>query len=188
MVDSVAIGLIGVILTGIGVAIAIFFNIRATKQNTKSHLYQVIKDLDDKFHEIENIPRKQITKYMMYSGNHAGFIFDLVGFGILDKKLVLENYKQRLGCGLWIFNNLVTKEIKDSCKDYIKFCNDNNVKEIEVSEARMSYVKMMNNKLTTLTFSSDASLEANIYRCPICTSMFGTKEEFLIHIKKNSCN
>lgn len=187
MVDSVSIGLIGVILTGIGVGIAIFFNIRATKQNTKSHLYQIIRDLESRFHEVESIPKEETTKYLMYSGNYATFIFDLIKLGILEKEVVLEQYTRQLSHGLWIFNNVVTKEIKDSVQDYIKFCNENKIEERKVSEERMKHTKFTNNKLSTLTFSSDEKLNADIYRCPICTKMFGTKDEFSLHIKENSC-
>jgi len=187
MSTEVIIALIAVIITGIGVAIAVFFNIRATRQNTKSQYYQIMKDLEERFHQIRDLTENDLPKYAMHTCNFAQFMVELIDQKIVPKKMVYPNYQPIFGEALWILNNITNKEIKKDCKEFLDFCNENDIKEERISKSRLSKNKLYSESLSSLIFSSDENKDADIYTCPICRYMFKTKKELAKHKKEAKC-
>jgi len=184
VVEVVTIALIGVIITGIGIGIGLYFNIRATNQNTKSRYYQILKDNEERFHQIQSLDKDADPRtYFMHTSNFATFLYQLVEEGICPKDLIME-YRETLGEGLWVIKNVTSLE-KEFLK-YIKFCEDNKIKPKMPSRSRLKG-RINADSVTSLIFSSDENKDADIYNCPVCRSMFGTKEEFSKHKKEAKC-
>ena len=117
----------------------------------------------------------------MHITNFATHLHELIDKGICSKDLILSNRKITLGEALWIINNAT--KLEKEFQDFIKFCDDNNIKQKMPSRTRLKG-RINTDSVTSLIFSSDENKDADIYSCPLCQGMFGTKEEFSEHKKK----
>jgi len=178
MVEEVTIALIGLIITAIGIIGALIYNAYNTKQNTKSRYYQILKDLEDRFHKIQDMDDTAPSSYFMHVVNFAGFMIRLIKEGIIPKDLVFPQYTTIFSESLWI-SNLVKDKTK--VEDIIEFCKENNVKEEQPPKRRLQGKRIQTKDFTSLIFSSNPDKEADIYVCPKCRHMSGTKEELKKH-------
>ena len=90
MVEEITIALIGIILTGIGIGVGLYFNIRATHQNTKSRHYQILKDNEERFHQIDGLDKDGDPRtYFMHICNFATHLHQLIDYNICPKNLIL---------------------------------------------------------------------------------------------------
>ena len=132
MVDEITIALIGTIVTGIGLVVAIYFNIRATQQNTKAQQYTIMKNLIDEFHKVDDLAHTCNDPYDYASKvtNFAKFMRDLIEYKIIEKDLVLPSFQSVFERSLWIFEHdedFFMKHVKE-------FCTANNIKPIMTIE------------------------------------------------------
>jgi len=185
VVEVGTIALIGVIITGIGIGIGLYFNIRAINQNTKSRYYQILKDNDERFHQIHSLDKDSDPRtYLMHITNFATHLYQLIDEGICPKNFILPHRSRTLSEALWIIKNAT--KLEKEFPEYVKFCNDNNLKPEMPSRTRLKG-RIDLDSVTSLIFSSDVNKDADIYNCPVCRGMFGTKEEFSKHKKEAKC-
>jgi len=123
--------LIGIIIGAVGLGSAVFYNALKIKENTKSRYYQILKDLNQRFHEIQDIFDDE-TKFRMHVVNFALTTNQLIDLKIIPKKYVVPSFKFAFSDALWILNRMKNgvKEEEDS-QDFIKFCKDNKIKETD---------------------------------------------------------
>ena len=180
MVEEVTVGLIGVILAGIGVIVTLIFNIRATNQNTKTRHYNIIKDLTNKFKEINE--QKNPINWIAEIVNFASHMRLLDKEKIISKKIFLKNHENIFRWALWTVNNMgINKESHDGLID---FCKKNNIQEEKIPKT----ISDLLHGVTNISFSSNANTKSSIYQCPKCSDFFGEQAEFKEHLAINSCN
>jgi len=121
--------IIGLFISMGGLIAVILYNSLKIKQNTKSQYYQILKDLHERFHNIQDI-QGDGPKYIMYVSNFGSFIKELIDAKIIPKKLVVTPYKYLFCETLWIYNRMDKKprQEKDT-QDFIKFCQENKFEE-----------------------------------------------------------
>ena len=133
--------LIALILTGIGIFIALVFNFFATKQNSRTQLYQILKDLEDKFHKIElDFPigtKYDFRNYFMSLINFATFMANIEKQKIIDKELLLTNYRYNFEIGLWIYNHIIDTDFQEQFEYFKKFCKENKISESSPKKERL---------------------------------------------------
>jgi len=123
--------LIGIIIGATGLGSAIFYNALKIKQNTKARYYQILKDLHQKFHEIQDIFDDE-TKFRMHVSNFGFFTKQLIDLKIIPKKYVVQTFKYAFSDALWILNRMDKKfQEEEDSQDFIKFCTDNKIKETD---------------------------------------------------------
>jgi len=120
--------IIGLFISIGGLIAVVLYNALKIKQNTKSQYYQVLKDLDKRFHDIQNIDSDG-TRYLMNVHNFGHFIKELIDAKIVPKKLVLQPYKILLGETFWIIQHLHLFEQEKDAISFVKFCQDNHIEE-----------------------------------------------------------
>ena len=101
------------------------------KQNTKAQYYQILRDLEEKFHVIQD-NRNDGPKYRMYTTNLGQFIKRLIDSKIIPKAYVLQPYKFVFTEALWNINRASDDLKKEpDTKEFIEFCKENNIQEME---------------------------------------------------------
>ena len=124
--------LIGIIIGAVGLGSAVFYNAPKIKENTKSRYYQILKDLNQRFHEIQDIFDDE-TKFKMHTVNFGLTTKQLIDLKIIPKKYVVQSFKFAFSDALWILNRMEKgfEEEEEDTKDFIKFCKDNEIKETD---------------------------------------------------------
>ncbi|WP_299290519.1 hypothetical protein [Nitrosopumilus sp.] len=123
--------LLGVIISAGGISGAIFYNALKLKQNTKSQYYQILKDIDERHHQIEEYyddPHKQL----MHRVNFGQFMKQLIDMKIIPKKFLIQTYKYDFSDALWILNRMEERHRNEPDSiEFVKFCDENNIIESE---------------------------------------------------------
>lgn len=177
---------IGIIIAGFSVGVAIAYNAYTVNQNTKARHYQMLKDADDRFNEIQNLNKEDPRNFFAQIANFGILLVDCVNEGVTPKNLLIPRYKRVIGESLWLIKN-ATKTQEEN-KEFIKFCESENIDPVMPSREIMSKGKFQSDSLTSLVFSTDETKDADIYNCKACKKMFGKKEEYKKHLDENHRN
>lgn len=135
MVEEVTIALIGLIVTGVGIFIALLFNIKAVQQNTKNLEYQVMKDVFKEFHDIQKIPIERPSEYIIKINNFSQMILELHLSGIVKKNIIVEGLSALFAEAYWIHNNMKGEKTEE-IKALDSWCDENNIKPVSIVKAR----------------------------------------------------
>lgn len=123
--------LIGMLVGAGAIASGIFYNALKIKQNTKSQYYQILKDLHEWFNNIQK-NQKDVTVYRMETTNLGLFIKELIDAKIIPKKYVLQPYKFVFAESVWNIKRMDKRMTEEhDTKEFLKFCEENNIKETE---------------------------------------------------------
>ncbi len=136
------ISIIALVLTGIGILVALVYNYFATKQQSRMQLYQIMKDLEDRFHKIEvtDFPIGTDYDYRNYFTsllNFATFMANLEKLKMIDAELLLISYRYNFEIALWIKKHALNTAYPENLDNFDKLCKDNNIVEVEPHEERL---------------------------------------------------
>lgn len=137
---DVSITLTALIVTGIGIFIALLFNIKAIKQNSKNQEYQMKKDFYEKFHEIQKIDYNKPGDYITQLTNFAIMVWDLHKDGIVKKETITSDLKVIFEESMWFFTKSNIK-FPEPQKDFQKWCKENKIKITSPSSNRLEHIK-----------------------------------------------
>lgn len=151
--DEITIALIGAILTGIGIIIAIKYNIKAINQNSKNNEYLMTKDFFEKFHEIQNIPEDDVTNYVIKINNFSQMVLDLHLAGIVNKNMITENLITVFREAYWFHNSIKDGKNKEMEK-FDQWCDENKIKPESPTEGRTQYIE-------SITREKDSTIYVN---------------------------
>jgi len=137
---DVSIALIALIVTGIGIFIALLFNIKAIRQNSKNQQYQMKKDFYEKFHEIQSIPHSETAEYVTKMTNFALMVWDLHIDGIVKKETITSDLEMIFQHTVWFYTESNIEGQKPDPK-FLKWCKENGIVSKKPSRSRMEYLK-----------------------------------------------
>lgn len=177
---------IGIIIAGISIGAAIAYNAYTVNQNTKARHYQMLKDADDRFGELQNLDKEDPRNFFAQLTNFGILLVDCVNEGVTPKNLLISRYKRIIGESLWLIKNAT--KLQEENKEFIEFCKSENIEPVMPSREILSRGRIQTGSLTSLIFSSDETKDADIYNCKKCKMMFGKKDEYKKHLEKNHKN
>jgi len=182
MVEEISIAIIGLIITGIGLVIAILFNTLAIRSTSKIRHYEIMRNFEEKFHEIQNIDlHKDPLAYPMTLVNWCTFMEQMNKEKIIPIKF-LSDYGNVFGEARWILVNLANfkKEHETSKKQYVDWCKKHGFEEIPTSPQKLDLIQSAT-KVKTLKISEIPSSKAQLFWCAKCKKFFRTAEDLKKH-------
>jgi len=136
--------LIGILVSAGAISSGIFYNARKINQNTKARYYQILKDLYERFNNIQNNQENALV-YRMEMTNFGLYIKDIIDVKIIPKKYVLQPLKYVFAESLWTLKRMDKPMIDEyDTKDFFKFCEENNIKELKPAEWTLKDFKSEN--------------------------------------------
>ena len=138
---DVAVALLGLIVTGIAIVIALIFNIKAIKQNSRNQQYQMKKDFYEKYHEIQAVPIDDPSTYASKVQNLTKMIWDLYNDGIVPEEMLTYDLADVVEETLWIYRKGKFQGIELDT-DLKNWCDSHGLKPKSPINARVKEIKL----------------------------------------------
>ena len=130
---TIIFAIIGVIISAIGITGGFVYNAKTTQQNTRMQYYQVLKDVEKEFHEIERFQSEDIRHHAMRTNNFAVFLIKLINRKMVPKEYIYPQYDTVFQETLWIQKKMMKRnDTLGSTKEIEAvegFCKENNIQE-----------------------------------------------------------
>lgn len=131
--DGITIATIGVIISAIGITSGFVYNAWSIQQNTRTRYYQILKDVEKEFQEIEILDHKNSVVHAMRISNFGVFLIKLANRNMIPEDYLYPPYHSIFAECLWIFNHvLIGKDSITTKEERIileEFCKKNKIKE-----------------------------------------------------------
>jgi len=180
LVEGITVAIIGLTITGIALGVAIFFNTLAIRDGSKIRHYDIMRNFEEKFHEIQDIDlQKDPRTYPIKLVNWCTFMEEMNKEKIIPIKF-LKSYDNVFGEARWIASNILSMKKDNPYQHYIDWCKKHGFVEVKMSS---EVLEALDSKLgvPSLKISGTSSSNAQLYWCEKCKKFFRTSKELTKH-------